>query len=370
MKLAFVLPNLSGGGAARVATILCNAWQASGEDVHLITFENSGAVPAYPVDDLIVRHQIGLERSPRNQVGMAINNLCRIATLRSELSRIKPSAVVSFLLESNVVAVLAARSAGIPVLISERNHPEHHKIAKAKLLMRKIVYPRATRLCVQTEDIRQWFLSNLGIDSAVIPNPLAATTSVGAVSGVTGTPNGRRKRMVSLGRLEPQKGADRLIDAFALVAHAVADWDLVIFGEGEQRADLEARIERHGLIDRITLPGVTSQPELELRVADLYVHPARYEGYPNAVIEALSAGLCVVATDCPGATRQILQGGEFGILVPNTDAQELATGIVEAVSDADRRHTFAAKAQLAVECLSAPAIAERWLSEVRLVSEV
>src|SRR5690606_20187778 len=135
-----------------------------------------------------------------------------------------------------------------------------------------------------------------------------------------------RRRATTLGRLVYQKGLDRLIDAFALISPDLPDWELAIFGVGEAREDLERQIAAHKLEDRIFLMGNTTDAMVELRASDLYVHAARYEGYPNAILEALAAGLCVVATDCPGATGEILAGGQYGILVPDADAQSLAAG--------------------------------------------
>jgi glycosyltransferase involved in cell wall biosynthesis len=287
----------------------------------------------------------------------------RILSLRRTLAAIRPRAVVSFLAESNIAATLASLSLGLPIIISERNHPGHDRMPYLKARLRALVYPRATRLCVQTEDIRAWFQENLGIDAAVIANPVASARSL--PSAATAEPGSHhRRRAVSLGRLERQKGHDLLISAFARIADQAVGWNLVIFGEGSERARLEQSIRERGLEGRISLPGITGDAGAVLRSADLYVHAARFEGFPNAVLEALAAGLCVVASDGPGATGEILKGGGSGLLVPAEDEQALAEGLLATMTDEALRARHAASARNAVAALSPEQIARRWLGEI------
>lgn len=358
-SIAFVLPNLSGGGAARVATILCSEWVAMGLGVHLITFEHPGAPSAYPLHPNIVRHQMGLSVSPKGGVGFVQNNLRRVMRLRSLLKELRPSAAISFLFEANVGLVLAGTGLGIPVLIGERNHPAQHRVSRARGVIRRHVYPLATRLCVQTEEIADWFKANLGIGAAVIPNPVNQPEITGprVESHV-------RRVAVSLGRLESQKGHDRLIEAFARIAGRARDWDLVVYGEGSLRSDLERQVSSYDLDGRVRLPGETREPLHILQTSDLYVHSARYEGFPNAILEAMSAGLCIIAIDSPGATRQLLSDGAAGILVDTNDVEALAAAMLGAMSDADLRLSFASKAREASRKFAPNAIAAQWLSEV------
>lgn len=361
-QLVFVLPNLSGGGAARVASILCGEWVKVGYDVHLVTFEEPGTASAYPLDRRVVRHQIGASVSPKGLVGFIANNARRVARLRRILHRLQPTAVVSFLTEANMGAVLATAGLGIPVLISERNHPGHHATSRINAFLRRLIYPRAARLCVQTEDIRDWFRSNLGMEAIVVPNPVSFPNH--SPRTARDKPLSERSVSVALGRLEPQKGYDELIEAFAMIAPDVPKWDLVIHGEGESRMALERRIKELGLERRIFLPGTTKTPMNALLAADLYVHPARYEGFPNAVLEALVCGLCVVATDCPGGTGEILQGSRYGILVPLGNTHDLAVAMRGAMQDEALRSRYAEAAADAVRIYAPDMIAARWIEEI------
>ena len=176
-------------------------------------------------------------------------------------------------------------------------------------------------------------------------------------------PSGRL-RAISVGRLAPQKGFDRLIDAFARIQTDVADWDLVIVGEGALRAQLQEQIATHGLMHRISLPGATQQVDYELSRSQLYVHAARFEGFPNAIVEALHSGLCVIAMNSPGATGELLGGGQYGMLVPEGDVGALGAMMRGAMLDDGLRTRYALKAREALKTLSPNIIAARWIEEI------
>ena len=355
-----MLPNLSGGGAARVASILCGEWIKAGHEVHLVTYEELDTASVYPLDDRIVRHQIGASVSPRGLLGFAGNNARRVFRLHRVFRCVRPTAIISFLDEANICTVLAGTTLGVPVLISERSHPALHLSAPLRMAARKLIYPRASLLCVQTRDVQNWYASNLNIKACVIANPAQPAETRGSL----GRAPRERRYALSLGRLEEEKGFDRLIDAFATIAAEVPDWDIVIHGEGSLRHELEQRIEQYGLQERIRLPGHTDAPLDALAAADLYLHTAKYDGFPNAILEALAADLCVIATDSPGGTREILQDGRYGILVSTDDTPALAEAMHHVMNDEDLRKDYADKARNAVDIYAPRAIAARWIDEI------
>lgn len=363
-RIVMVIPNLSGGGAARVATILVNQWVEMGIDTHLVSFEPLGSPSVYPLSEHVKRHQIGHFASPPNPFGMLNTNIARASEVRKVLRVVRPDGVVSFLQEANVAAVIGSRGLRLPILISERNHPERNHTSGFKRLVRSWLYPQASRLVVQTQDIAHWFKAHLNLSCTVIPNPVGALDPSLTPSPLGSGRSGEGRFLLSLGRLEPQKGFDLLITAFARIAHDFPEWSLVIHGEGAERGALEAQIAELGLDDRVDLPGVTKEPIGKLLAADLYVHPARFEGYPNALLEALASGCCVVATDCPGATREVLADGRYGLLVATEDVEALAACLQDAMGNAALRGRFASVAQEAVRALGPAAIARRWLNEL------
>lgn len=139
---------------------------------------------------------------------------------------------------------------------------------------------------------------------------------------------GDQPLVLTLARLEPEKGLETVARAAALVP----DTRFVVAGEGADRAELEALIAGMGLSDRVVLPGrMTQVPDL-LAACDLFVLPSRHEGMPIAIIEAMAAGTPVIASDIPG-TNEIIEHGVTGLLVRVDDPTGLADAIRTVLDD-------------------------------------
>ena len=249
-------------------------------------------------------------------------NLRRLSRLRAALKAFKPDAIVAFTTEANVVAIWSALGLGVPVVISERNQPDRPGLGRFTRAVRRLSYPLAAALVVQTEAIAQRSRAHFASPVHVLPNPIRLASWGGVPRAERAT-----KRIVAAGRLVPQKGFDVLIASFAALADDYPDWQLVIYGEGADRAALETAARRLSLSDRILLPGVSKDMRAAFAAADLFVLPSRYEGYPNVLLEALASGCAVIATDCPGATAEILGGGTYGLLVEPGGVAALTRGL-------------------------------------------
>jgi glycosyltransferase involved in cell wall biosynthesis len=126
---------------------------------------------------------------------------------------------------------------------------------------------------------------------------------------------------------DPAKDYPTLLRAFAKCASA-APARLLILGEGELHADLWRLVQALGLTDAVAMPGYEPNPFAYMRRARVFVLSSRYEGLPNALIQAMACGCPVVSTDCPSGPREILDGGRYGALVPVGDVDALADAIV------------------------------------------
>jgi glycosyltransferase involved in cell wall biosynthesis len=135
---------------------------------------------------------------------------------------------------------------------------------------------------------------------------------------------------VAAGRLRPQKDFPILIEAFHRVRQS-RDARLIILGEGPDRGDLEALVARLDLGDSVALHGFTDNPYAFFSRAAAFVLSSRWEGLPTVLIEALSCGAPIIATDCPSGPREILADGRYGRLVPVGDAESLSGAICAAI---------------------------------------
>lgn len=159
----------------------------------------------------------------------------------------------------------------------------------------------------------------------VIANPIdveAAARVASAPASLPGAP-----ALVSVGRLSTQKGYDLLLPAISRVRSRFPALHLTVFGDGPDRAKLEGDLERLGLRSHVTLAGFQASVLPYVRAADAFVLASRYEGLPNAALEALACGTPVVLTDCPGANSELVVEGRNGRLAARPDPVAIASAL-------------------------------------------
>jgi glycosyltransferase involved in cell wall biosynthesis len=355
VKLLFFISSLQCGGAERVCVTLCNHWAASGWDVTLATFDDGSELPFFPLDPRVRHVTLDLARRSTGLLRSIANNVRRLGVLRAFVRRERPDRILSFIDAINVLAVLSAAGSGIPVVVGERVDPAHHPIQRPWRILRRLVYARAFAIVVQTGSIADYFPRSWGRRIAVIPNPVSEVEPAEA-----GRAPRKRLTIVGMGRLETQKGFDLLIRAFAAVARSHPAWDLKILGEGSERAALEAQVRNLGLSGRVVLPGRDPAALAALRSSDLFVLSSRYEGFPNALLEAMACGLPVISFNCPSGPAEIVRDGVDGRLLPAEDVDALAAAISELAADEPRRRALGTAAALVASRFSVASIAARW----------
>lgn len=170
-----------------------------------------------------------------------------------------------------------------------------------------------------------------------------------------------RHYLLGVGRLHPDKGFDVLIDAYARLAGRFPDWDLLILGEGDERARLAAQAEAAGLAGRVYMPGRGGNVADWYESADLYVLSSRFEGLSNTLLEAMASGLAPVSFDCDTGPREIVREGVDGLLVrPVGQADALADALAGLMSDPQARARLAAEAVTTRERFSAARVLGLW----------
>jgi GalNAc-alpha-(1->4)-GalNAc-alpha-(1->3)-diNAcBac-PP-undecaprenol alpha-1,4-N-acetyl-D-galactosaminyltransferase len=358
VKIAFVIPTLGPGGAERVASLLCNFWAAQGHGVSLVTFEAASSEPFQDIQDKVAIRRLNAFNSTRSIASLIRTNTRRIVRLRLVLRRLHPDVIVAFMTEAAVIATCAAQGLNVPIVISERNQPDRPGLGPAHRLARRMTYGLADAMVAQTAEIAAWARARFRIPVFVVPNPVSLK-QYGAAARRSADDESRL--LVSIGRLTHQKGYDILIKSFSALAEQYPGWGLRIYGEGPERGALEGLIKERGLENRIKLPGIRRDVTAALAEASVFVLASRYEGYPNALLEALTCGLPVIATDCPGANAEILAQGNYGMLVPADDDAILTTALHTMMSAPDLRATYSSRAREAVADLDLGRIGQRWL---------
>jgi len=341
-RIAFGITELDPGGAERMLTELVSRLDRSewephvfclGPDAHYARVLRDRQVP---VTCFSAR---GVKSAPRV-----------LWQWTRELRRFRPTILYAWLFHANLLGRIAGRLAGVPhilagIRVAERRHTWHGQLDRWTngLVDRNVCVSRG---------VADFMEQSVGLDprkTTVIPNAVDLETFQQASPvDVTefGIPSGSRV-LITIGRLEYQKGIDVLLDAAPAVVSRFTDVHFLIVGDGPDRVALERQAERAGLISRVHWAGFQSDvPRLMASSVGL-VLPSRWEGMPNVVLEAMAAGKPVVATEVEG-TRELIRPGINGWLVPPSNPQSLAEGLISLVSDPTRAATFGLRSQSTV----------------------
>ena len=306
---------------------------ADRHDVTLLTLDRPDALSFYPLPDSV--RQVGVDKLGGRGIRRLVRVLSRPFRIRREVRALDPDVVVSFMDTMNITALISCVGLGVPVVVSERNDPALNRIGRLKELLRDCIYPLARRVVMQTNRAARYFPPRWRPKLRVIPNPVPPSSLRAEPDQANA--EGRR-RVIAVGRLERQKGFDLLVEAFGRIAHERPEWDLVIFGEGPERAGLEASVARLDLDGRIRLPGIVTDMATELAASHLLAFPSRYEGFPNALAEGLAVGLPAVGYREVSGVEDLIVDGQTGLLVNIEEGAIALAGALSALmSDAPLR---------------------------------
>lgn len=324
-KIAAVLPHLRAGGAEMVMIKIANGLAARGHVVELLVLNSSGS--------------LGSLVSPE----VRLTDLCVERTrfaflpLVMHLRRTKPDSLISTLGRLNILVTIARPLLGaIRIVTREANTPSVDLKNDGHSFFTRLLYPfiykRMDTIVCQSDAMMADLERSLGVPASKlrrIYNPAPDAEALGDLRSCRNPFQDTERPIVACGRLSHQKGFDLLINAFRYIHQRVPNSHLYILGDGELRDDLETLIFEVGLSESVTLCGYVEERYIYFFNAELVVSSSRWEGLPNVLIEAIACGTPVIATDCPGGTREIIQPGKNGWLVNNGDAAALAETVAE-----------------------------------------
>lgn len=336
VHVAFVLAGLDAGGAERVIEIVSRAAIERGWQVTVVAFDSPASPPfnSFHPDVRLER----LDLPPRSGgVAKWWAVARRLAALRRLVRARQFTVLVSFLTKINVISLISASGTGIPTIVSERNNPQRQAMSPAWNFALRVLYARAAQIVLQTERSRACLPPGQRARAVVLPNPVDRPRGPQPVAPDLPV-------LVGVGRLTAQKGFDLLLDAFSAIAEAVPAWQLVIWGEGPDRQQLERQVERLGLAGRVRLPGLSEVPGSWVSTGSCFVLPSRYEGFPNVLLEAMQARMAVVAFDCEYGPSELIEHQRNGLLVANGDVRELSEALLRVMTDPPLRARLAAQA--------------------------
>ena len=340
-RVLLFIHSLHGGGAERVAVDLSAHWARAGRDVMVVT-QAGKEDDAYALDPKVSRAVLNTVGEGGGLRGIWSN--VRRVRARRVIREFRPDIVLGMMTTASVLSVIAGAGLGCRVIATEHTHPPSQAMSGFWQRLRRWTYPKAARVVALTSGTAAWIETHVpGSRLAVIPNPVhwplpQAEPRSTPSPGLTPPPAGG-------GRLHQDKGFDLLIQAFEQLASAHPDWDLVILGEGGERAALEAQLRQSGMQDRVWMPGRVGNVGDWYASADLYVLTSRFEGLSNTLLESMASGLAAVCFDCDTGPREVVRDGVDGVLVrPNGDVPALCAALEAVMGDDAMRARMAAAA--------------------------
>lgn len=330
--IAIFMSSLKGGGAERVMLNLAEGFTECGYQVDLIVARPVGQLLA----DLPDSVRLVDLRQPRI-------SLCLLG-LAKYLRRVQPDALISSMMDANIVAIWARMAARVstPLMITEHNsivgRPPENWRGNLMPYLAKFFYPLADHIVAVSKALGSQLCEifpSANKRIIVIYNPIITPEVRQKSEAAVDHPwfNGNQiPVLLSVGRLTAQKDFDTLVRAFAKVRRD-RNVRLCILGEGEERSSLEALIASLGLEHDVMLCGFQVNPYTYMSHAPVFVLSSIQEGLANVLIEALYCGASVVSTDCPVGPREVLADGKYGTLVPVGDVDALADAIQKALDD-------------------------------------
>lgn len=390
-RITFVIAHLGAGGAQRVAATAANALVARGVEVHLVKVFNDPS-DAYAVDPRVHRYSLGaplraprrakrgnlsemfdafadairvsdlyrralefeIVRRPMSVVAFIVELQRRTRGLRTRLRRIAPDAVLSFLTQTNILTLIAARGLPMRVVISERNDPAKQQHNLRVLLLRNLLYRRSDVVTANSAGAVESLASFVPREKlALLPNPLSMSDCGAAVCF-------KQPTFITVTRLVAQKGLDVLLKAAAIAFAELPGWRLAIVGGGPLREELQSLAQDLGIAPRIDWLGYLDDPIPYLRASKFFVLTSRFEGSPNALLEAMACGLASVVADASPGPLELI-GDDAGLVVPVEDAAATAAAIVRLANDEGLRARLGEAAVKRTEMYQVDAAMRVWL---------
>ena len=351
-KLCLVIPSLQAGGMERVMSEL--AWHFSekpGLELHLVLYGMKREI-FFKLPERIRIHRPAFRFNNRLRL---LSTLKTILFLRSTVKRIDPDCVLSFGELWNSFVLLGLLGLKYPVFISDRCSPAR-SYNRFHRILRRWLYPKAAGIIAQTAKAKEIYAEQFGHRNiGVIGNPIREVRVDGWV--------GKENIVLMVGRLIKTKHQDELIRLFLEIR--IPDWKLVLVGYDHLKQNNEERlraiISEHGAENRVFLEGKQSEVDSYFARSRIFAFTSSSEGFPNAIGEAMTAGLPVVAFDCVAGPSEMIKDCQTGFLVPVLDFQQFRERLEWLMKDEILRETFGARGRKDIREFSIDRIGDRFL---------
>lgn len=366
MKILYsIAGTYNSGGMERVLANKANWLVAHGHEVIIVTTDQRGESPYFPLDARIKCYDLAINYEENNGKSF-LNKLIHYPfkqwkhkkRLTALLKELRPDIVISMFCNdaSFIPSIKDGSKKVLEIHFSRFKRLQYGRKGLWRLAdwwrykTDARVVSRFDKFVVLTHEDKEYW-GNLR-NMCVIPN--ARTFEVNQPATL------EAKKVVAVGRLNHQKGFDRLINAWSIVDNVVSGWKLQIVGDGELREQLQNNIRELGLSNQINIGSAEKDMMSVYKDASILAMSSRYEGLPMVLLEAQAAGLPIVSFDCKCGPKDVIENGVDGFLVEDGDIEQLAQKLVVLMQDANLRKQMGSAAYAHSDRYSEERIMKQW----------
>lgn len=356
MKICVLINDLNNrAGTERSATLIANALSSLGYDICILSFADV-IKPGYDINKDIKIINLGV-KCKNNKIGY----IKIIKAIRNIMISEKVDILIEAEVYNRLFTTVALRNIKTKVITWEHfnffvtlNRPE-------RKFARWLAAKYSDAIVTLTEKDKLNYLNNLKCKALVenIPNTLVYYPNEFS--------NLNSKKALAVGRLNYQKGFDRLIDIWNKSSMKEKGWTLEIVGDGDEKNRIEELIKKYNIQDSVILTSATNKIEEKYLESNLYVMTSRFEGLPMVLIEALSFGLPVVSFDCQTGPSELIYNGENGYLIKDSNIEMFANQLNLLAEDDHKIKQMGMVARESIKNLDIKYIAEKWTNLIERI---
>ena len=325
MKIVFFHASLKAGGAERMIVLLSNYLASQGEDVTILTMDNS--LSFYKLNKNVTHKPMGIAADSRNILEAVKHNLNALLILRKAVKEIRPQIAVGFATNTVLHLWLVKFGCYYKIIGSERSNP-YAFVESFWNNNKKRIFSLCDGFIFQTKGAQTYYPNKLVRKSIILSNGIISNENI-----INDTPWNERKNICAVGRMDKHKCFDDLLKSFAIVNKKYPKILLNLYGDGPLKINLEKLSKKLGIQNVVTFHGKCDNMYSIYAKHKFFLMSSEEEGMPNVLMEALASGCACISTDCNFGPSELIENGRNGFLVPVHDVDLMAERIEMIIDD-------------------------------------